>query len=148
MKITYKYSNEINEGQVIYRKNENSFDFISNKRGDVSILIGYLQLSIDSLTNQLVSVWGLHPFCNWIDEKLSVPQTINGIVELENDYDSGISYREKEFNEWKTYYDNKNGWVCIGDKNVKGVSIMFASDIVVVIDNNNLKSLWIKPNFQ
>ena len=99
MKITYKYSNEINEGQVIYRKNENSFDFISNKRGDVSILIGYLQLSIDSLTNQLVSVWGLHPFCNWIDEKLSVPQTINGIVELENDYDSGISYREKEFNE-------------------------------------------------
>ena len=41
MKITYKYSNEINEGQVIYRKNENSFDFISNKRGDVSILIGY-----------------------------------------------------------------------------------------------------------
>ncbi len=33
MKITYKYSNEINEGQVIYRKNENSFDFISNKRG-------------------------------------------------------------------------------------------------------------------
>ena len=28
MKITYKYSNEINEGQVIYRKNENSFDFI------------------------------------------------------------------------------------------------------------------------
>ena len=56
MKITYKYSNEINEGQVIYRKNENSFDFISNKRGDVSILIGYLQLSIDSLTNQCMGI--------------------------------------------------------------------------------------------
>lgn len=148
MKITYKYYNEINEGQVIYRKNENSFDFISNKRGDISILIGYLQLNIDSLTNQLVSVWGLHPFCNWIDENLTVPQAIKGIVEMENDYESGISYREKELEEWKTYYDSTNGWVCIGDKNVKGVSVMFASNIFVVIDNNNLKSLWIKPEFQ
>lgn len=148
MKITYKYSDEINEGRAIYRKNENSFDFISNKRGDISILIGYLQLNIDSLTNQLVNVWGLHPFYNWIDENLTVPQTIKGIVELENDYESGMSYREKELEEWKTYYDNISGWVCIGDKNVKGVSIMFASNIFVVIDNNTLKSLWIKPEFQ
>ena len=110
--------------------------------------------NIDTLMGlRLVGIEGVvvhsrKDFLSVLQSKMLSLIHIYGIVELENDYDSGISYREKEFNEWKTYYDNKNGWVCIGDKNVKGVSIMFASDIFVVIDNNNLKSLWIKPNFQ
>lgn len=33
MKITYKRSDEIYKGVVIYRKKENSFDFIADKCG-------------------------------------------------------------------------------------------------------------------
>lgn len=70
MKITYKRSDEIYKGVVIYRKKENLFDFIADKCGDISLLINYLQLSIDSATHQLVSVWGFHPFYSWIRTKI------------------------------------------------------------------------------
>lgn len=70
MKITYKRSDEIYKGVVIYRKKENLFDFIADKCGDISLLINYLQLSIDSVTHQLVSVWGFHPFHSWIRTKI------------------------------------------------------------------------------
>lgn len=145
MKITYKYSKKINEGIIVYKKNENSFDFVSDKIGDISLLIDYLQLNIDSLTNQLVSVWGLHPYKSWINITLDVPQFNKGIVEIENNYESGISYREEELNGWKTFYDNQNGWVCIGERNVNGISIMFATDVCIVIKGNDIKSLWLKP---
>lgn len=148
MKVTYKFSNIINEGKLIYRKNESSFDFISNLCGDISIVIGYLQLTINSSTNQLVSVWGLHPYYNWIKEDLVVPQFDKGIVKLENNYISAISYNEEEFTDWKTYCDKKNGWICIGEKNTTGVTIMFATDCLVVITDKKLKALWLKPKFE
>lgn len=147
MKITYKCSDEIFEGVVVYNKRENSFDFISDKHGDISLLINYLQLTIDSRTHQLVSIWGLHPYHSWIIETLDVPQIKKGIVEIENNYVSGISYREEYMNEWKTFYDNTSGWVCIGDKDMCDLCIMFANNIGVVVKDNHIKSLWIKPKF-
>lgn len=147
MRVSYKYSDKIYEGLMMYRKDEYSFDFISKKTGDITIVINYLQLTIDSLTNQLVSIWGYHPYQSWINTTLDIPKYKKGIVEIENNYESGISYREENMKGWKTFYDQENGWVWIGEKNASGVSIMFATNTCVVIEGNSIKALLLKPKF-
>ena len=148
MKITYQYSENINEGQAVYNKSDNFFDFISNNIGDsITLLIGYIQLTIDANTNQLVRVWGPHPYRLWKEHSLDVPKAKKGIVIIENDYEASIAYREPEMQGWKTYYDQKSGWVCVGDPKIKETAIMFATDIFVVIKDNEIKALWIKPKF-
>lgn len=145
MKVKYQYSDSIVEGKLIYRIRENSFDFISNHSGDVSILINYLQLTINSSSKKLTSVWGLHPSHLWERTTLSLPPFAKGVVECIDEYESGLSYRLKEFDGWKTYYDSVSGWICVGSLKSVGNSIMFANDLIVTINEGEIISLWLKP---
>lgn len=129
----------------LYRKDENSFDFLSDERGDVSILVNYLQISVKASNNNLLSIWGLHPYRLWKFADLTIPQFLKGYVKCLDNYESGISYRDKDFENWNTYYDKNNGWVCIGDKDIMYDAIMFATNSAVVIKNNKIMSIWIKP---
>lgn len=57
---------------------------------------------------------------------------------------SGIQYVDN----WKTYYDEENGWICIGNPQCEnGVAVEFAQNTLAVIDNRELKAIWIKPEF-
>lgn len=51
--------------------------------------------------------------------------------------------------DWQTYFNGKTGWVCIGnpDCNSKSKGVEFAKNTVAVIDNEQLSSIWIKPQF-
>lgn len=150
MKVDYCYSEQIIEGVLIYRAYEYSFDFLSNHRsGDVYILIRYLQLTFDSSDNRLLTVWGVNPTNVWKKKKLLIPVFNKGIVKVRDDYEyqSSIAYRFEEFDRWETYFDEKSGWVCVGNYNLKGDAIMFAQNIGVVLLNNEIVSLWLKPKF-
>ena len=145
MKVKYYYSNQITEGELIYRKYEYSFDFLSNKYGTFVYLIHYLQISVDVINNKFVSVWGLHPDRLWEKTELKVPDFKNGVIECKGDFTEGIGFRLEECNDWLTYVDENNGWVCVGDKDILKDAIMFAENIGVVIVDNELVSLWMKP---
>jgi len=145
MKVKFKYSNQIIEGTLVYRKSENSFDFLSNKTGDISMLIKYLQITINASNNRMISVWGLHPYHLWEESDLIIPIFKNGIIECLGNYESGISYRAEEYEDWKTYFNKNSGWICIGNKNIFEEAVMFADNLGVVIVKDMMVALWLKP---
>ena len=67
--------------------------------------------------------------------------------------DDSIKYQEgtgiQYASDWQTYFNGKTGWVCIGnpDCNSKSKGVEFAKNTVAVIDNEQLSSIWIKPQF-
>lgn len=145
MKVKYYYSNQIIDGTLVYRRSENSFDFLSNNTGDISILIKYLQITINASNNRMISVWGLHPHHLWKKTNLVTPTFKDGIVECIGNYESGVSYRIEEYENWDTYFDQSNGWFCIGNYNLEGEAIMFANNIGMIISENRVVSIWLRP---
>lgn len=137
------------QGQLIYRKSEYSFDFLPSQGGGYDILIADLTITFDVSTLCAIQVWGYHPYLHWIQQKLWVPQTKEGSIQfLKNTMiDDEIAERIEGTYEWPTYYDRTSGWVCIGNCECKidDIVLEFATNIVAVINQRKLKSLWLRP---
>lgn len=138
-----------NIGSVIYFTEEHSFDFEPNLSADFSYLIGYLNLTFESERKVARQVWGLNPKNTWISKELVPPNSFQGELLAQNHLESGESERIVDVGVWKTYFDNENGWVCIGDYNhtSNDQSVEFAENTIAVINEKKLKALWLKPNF-
>ena len=69
------------------------------------------------------------------------------MVSLDRKYQEGTGIQYAS--DWQTYFNGKTGWVCIGnpDCNSKSKGVEFAKNTVAVIDNEQLSSIWIKPQF-
>ena len=141
---------KIVEGQVIYRKNEHSFDFEPAINTDYSLMIGNLYLGFDSESMLARQIWGYHPSTGWINKGLVFPTSFPGGLQINQEIEVGMTHRLVNIGEWKTYYDPKTGWICIGDdKNLQDdISIEFATDSIAVLSFNKLKSIWLKPIFE
>lgn len=52
-------------------------------------------------------------------------------------------------NAWKTFYDKTSVWICIGSPLYEkdDFSVEFATNTIVVLRNNKLTSIWLKPDF-
>ncbi|MFW9332016.1 hypothetical protein ACN6AX_02135 [Paenibacillus polymyxa] len=149
----FQYSDKVkaNNGQVIYVKDENSFDFDPSLSADFSILVGYLNITFDTESKLARQIWGLSPLDVWIEKPLVVPTAMLGGLLLVSgvEMESGECQRIVDVNSWKTFYDKCSGWVCIGDPKYDNdeTAVEFAKDTISVLRNNTLKSLWLKPVF-
>lgn len=91
----------------------------------------------------------MNPNYNWIKKELAAPVSQRGILTVSFDEKCqegiGIQYAS----DWQTYFNCKTGWVCIGnpDCNIESKSVEFAQDSIAVIDNGQLSSIWIRPEF-
>lgn len=135
------------EGQPIYLKDEYSFDFEPTENVDISLLVGYLTLGIDSETMQVRQVYGYNPNSSWTEKSLLLPLSTPGALILEGDIEPGVSKRLVDSNSWSSYYDRKSGWICIGSYELTANDkvVEFANETIAVVENGYLKSLWINP---
>lgn len=136
-------------GKVVYISKENTFDYSFNFSTDITIMIAYLNIAIDSNTMELKYVWGFSPIESWIETTLQKPKTIRMNIKLAKNCEPGCSYRLDSDTPWKSYYDKNSGWYCIGDPYWENGydCIEFANDSVAMIYNGYLKSIWLKPEF-
>lgn len=143
-------TNKIHSGSLIYCREENSFDFVPSNNADILLLVGYLQIGVDSETMTVQQVWGFQPFESWIKKTLNVPNFIAGELMVEGDIVPGMSYRIEGSENWIAQFDSKSGWVCIGEsEKVESASfIKFADNTIAVINEGKLKALWLKPKIE
>lgn len=136
-------------GKVVYSKEENSFDFLLSRNTDIILLIGYLNLGIDSETMKAQQVWGFSPFESWGTNILRVPPYVTGELLLEGEIQPGTSWRIEGSEKWDTSFDSSSGWFCIGNSlySETDTAIEFANDTIAVISNNHLKAIWMKPQW-
>ena len=134
------------KGIAKYIRSEYSFDFEPTQSSSYDVLVGDLTISFDVDLNAK-QVWGYNPNLGWIDEKLSLPTAVQGTLNLANEIDN--PQRIDGSKEWKTYYDSCTGWVCIGisNKERNDLAVEFATNTIAVLNDGNLKAIWIKPLF-
>ena len=151
MRFIITYENVVFNGQAQYLKDESSFFYDPWNAVNFSILIeqGYNSLDINLETGRVLQVTGINPNYNWIEKELVTPVFKRGILTVSFDEKrqegTGIQYA----NDWQTYFNYKTGWVCIGnpDCNSESKSVEFAQNSVAVIDDGQLSSIWIRPQF-
>ena len=151
MRFTITYENIAFNGQAQYLKEE--YSFFCDPWNDVnfSVLIGqgYNSLDIKLQTGRVLQVTGLNPNYNWIEKELVAPIFQRGILTVlfDKKYQEGTGIQYA--NDWETYFNHKTGWVCIGnpDCNNESKGVEFAQNSVAVIDNGQLSSIWIRPQF-
>lgn len=142
---------ELQEDQnftLIYRDEDYSFDIEPyNGTGFTSIMINDLQLEIDD-KGKIIYVWGLCPLIQHKETK-EVPQkykTRSLIVLLDKPLVPGISHRLNIGDRWPTYINKREGWVCLGNPEIKDKQLVeFAPCCVATIDNQKLIAIWLQP---
>lgn len=136
-------------GQVIFIKDEDSFDFEPSRNADITLMLNNLYLGIDSETMLVQQVWGFCPKLSWIERKLKAPLAPAGQLICSGGVQPGISKRLDKSKEWKAIFDRKTGWVCIGEQSSSQneVAVEFAVNTIAVLDEEKLKAIWLKPNF-
>ncbi|MRS05087.1 hypothetical protein EG832_18015 [bacterium] len=137
------------KGQVIYEKYDYSFDFKPAQNTDITLMVGYLYLGIDSETMLARQVWGYSPSSSWTRKTLKVPTYFYGDLSLQEEIQAGLPKRLVDSGNWTTYYDSDTGWVCIGDDSFSknDIAVEFATNTIAVLKEENLKAVWLQPVF-
>ncbi len=151
MNFTTNKKNIRLNGQLFYLEDEHSFDYKPYTNADIVILVGFLNLGFDSETMRAKSVFGYSNSRGWKKINLDVPTYSSGELIL-NHYKSsvsGVSKRIRGSEKWETFYDEKKGWICIGNCEIISDvdSVEFLKDSVVVCKSGEIVSLWLKPTF-
>lgn len=138
------------DGYAQYSIEENSFYYEPWNDVDFSIIIGkgYSSLDLNLDTFNVLQLTGFNPRKNWVSQALAVPKSKTGILKAHISEDqqkgSGLQYVD----DWETYYDEKSGWICIGNPQCKnGLTVEFAENTLAVIVDSELKAVWIRPKF-
>lgn len=141
-----KQRNKINIS-LIYREKEHSFDVETAPENSFSsILVNDLHLEIDE-DNQVIYVWGLCPLSSCqVTEKYPQNYLSGSLILTTNEkLIPGVSYRINA-NRWLVHMNKTNGWICIGDPCFeKRILIEFASNCIAVLEERELKAIWLRP---
>lgn len=148
MKFIIEEKTSTKKAHLIYIEEDFSFDIEPHEgTGFTSIMVNDLQLEIDDV-GKIIYVWGLCPLI--MHEKTKeFPKnyTSNSLVALlDNNFTPGVSYRLNESERWPIYINKKEGWICIGNPQIKGKQMIeFALNCVAVLENQKITAIWLKP---
>ena len=153
MRFFFSFSNSNYVGKLLYIKEEKSLCFDPFcKSTNVSIMISGAYSSLDTILKngeiigEVIHVSGCNPQHIWVNRTLHVPEVKKGRLFVQFDKPimggTGIDYA----NDWQTYYDKNNNWICIGDYNTTEDCelIEFASNIIAALKNEKLIAIWAK----
>jgi hypothetical protein len=166
-KLSIGYLNHINEVKAmiffanklrpecnydpIYIKKDQSFSSIPEIPSEFSIMIkgNYTSLDISLNTSTLCCVSGFNPQNTWIEAHLSCPEFVKCAVQVEFDFEPQLGMGMDYAVDWKTYYDRKQGVICIGTYLLpcNSVNVEFNRNTGVSIVDGKIIALWIKPSF-
>lgn len=111
------------------------------------MVIEYLHLTFDTKTQLARQVWGYDPYHRWLQKNLTPPKSVQCGLKIITPIETGWDFRLIEAGEWPAYFDQRNGWVCIGDCNPSksDLGVEFAKGIITVLHSKKLKAIWLKP---
>lgn len=138
------------KGTVQFSKEDKGFDYVPNCSVDINIAIAYLNIGIDSETMYAKYVWGFSPMESWERCTLVRPKFIKSGLKLLGNYQAGLTWRLDKDRMWKSYYDEESGWYCIGSPKVlkDNQCVEFAEKSIAVLCGNELKAIWLYPEFK
>ncbi len=143
------------QGQIIYKTNDQAFDFLPPQIGNFTVLLGTINMDFIMYYGDIKrasQIWGHHPPQSaWIRERLHTPPILQGsLILLDRIREDVDSIQLEGSLQWKTYYDPQTHWVCIGSTKQEQDerAVEFATNIVAVVHRQQLKALWIKPLIQ
>jgi hypothetical protein len=146
------------KGELVYRCNEYSVDFIPDeidliKRVDgagTSILIGSLHLEVSIVSGEVLFPWGMFPHVRWKKKSLVLPDFKSGRLYLESDLvlERGVGVGLENYQDsWCSYYDQNSGWIYYGVDDFKlNKALQFATDVVASLLDGKIVGLWMRPN--
>jgi hypothetical protein len=146
IKFDIEFTESAEQRRLIYDIEECSFDTEPSVREiNFDIVVNKLNLTVVD-DNRVVQVWGFCDYNEWVQSNDLVPTSSKGTLKVIGDLEGGLSYRVGK-DDYETFVNKQTGWVCIGDPKKSGKAVEFVNDCVVVInDDQEFVSLWLKPN--
>ena len=145
----------LHQGQVVYVQDDYAFNFVPAQIADCTVLIGTLELNFIFYyrdVKRASQIWGFHaPPKRWIRKELHAPSFFTGsMILLHETIEEGDIFGLEGSEAWHTYYDAQTGWVCMGTdvQDKEDIAVEFATNVVAVLQKNQLKALWLKPLLQ
>lgn len=148
-------------GRLVYSEAEYSFRYDVALPADLlelaggpdlaSVSIGTLQIEVGVASHRALFAWGLHPRARWSEARLPNPVALAGVAILgpEVEYSAGISISLSGVGEWATIHDVATGWVRISASPYpEDEVITIATGVLLGTTNNELTSVWLKPEFE
>jgi hypothetical protein len=137
-------------GRLVYRNDEQSFDFQGMRpNGVASLLVNDLQLELNE-AGLVLYVWGLCPRATWLPAQNEPPvfQRRTLSAQLGEGIVPGVSKRISGEAAWPVHENTVSRWICVGDPGAVGhhdSGIEFAAGCVAVLRRDTLVSLWLHP---
>ena len=150
MKFEIIKSRKIESREVRYFISENSFDCHPSVNADINIAMAYLNLGVDSADMYVKCFWGFSPIKSWKKANLFVPNVVEGELRLAEEFEAGFTWRIDKNKMWKSYFDKKSGWYCIGNPRAEegDEAVKVINNLITVVDStNSLKAVWVQPEF-
>jgi hypothetical protein len=157
MRLTHSPGEPL-RGRLSYSDEEYSFRFdvdsvvdLAARAGDsgqASVSIGSLQLEVSSRSGIVLFAWGLHPRAQWIESEVPVPQAKPGVVQLDAEFDPGVSIALAPVGKWKTIFDRASGWVRVAEDEGQDDDLVVevATGVLVGERRGQLSSVWLHPS--
>lgn len=143
--VDFKKCDEVNK--FVYNVEKSSLGFPDPANALVSIGIGFAGVEIDSENKNVIGVKGLLPRSIWLKKKLKTPNSFKGKLTIRTE---GVDVRNKTYiqinKQDDTYYDDKSGWICIGERKVYDFDdcVEFLEGAIIVLRDNKVISLWLR----
>lgn len=146
MKFSYQINETSNHKNILYLNKEFSLD-IEPYDNEIDFELSINQLCLTVVNQVITQITGYLPNSSWNSTvKIPSSQVNSANLIIVDKYECGFCYRV--FNdEQPVSFNYSLGWICIGNVNAKGEWIEFIKNCIAVIEDNNLKAIWIKPKF-
>ncbi|HFI0435754.1 MULTISPECIES: hypothetical protein [Streptococcus] len=142
-------TNELDGQRLIYRKSEYSIDTIPVRNSDICILIDYLQIGFDSVSNACTQIFGFFPQFQFSERReFSIPNAQKGVLLLNSEkygLEAGDSLCLKQTGDWISVYSDKTKYIYFGKPQLSfNVSYIkfFPCCIAAINDAGELEGLW------
>lgn len=146
VKVKYEYIETQDLLAYSYNEEKSSLGFLDSTKCFISIGIGFAGFEIEPSTKEVVEIKGLLPRSIWLKKKLTVPTGIKGKLLIGV---TGVEIRNKTYilseKSADTYYDSKQGYICIGDTKTYSYDevIEIADGAKIVLRDGKFVSFWI-----
>ncbi len=138
-------------GQLVYRREEYSFDTEVKPRGGrgISIVVNEVQLFVDD-EDRVIYLSGYCPYQGW--DKTELPPPAFSLATLvASDFgargiQTGLAFGLNDLDSRWPVHVNPEGWVCVGDPADHGdQAVEFTPRCVAVLKKDFLRALWLRP---
>ena len=146
VKVSFEFEECAEVNNFSYNVEKSSLGFPDHSNALVSIGIGFAGVEVDPESKVVTGVKGLLPRSIWLKKKLKTPKGVKGKLTVKT---MGVDIRNKTYiqinKQDDTYYDEKSGWICIGDRKVYDFDdcVEFLNGAILVLRDGNVVSLWL-----